>query len=152
MGEPRVAITGADKQRALRIVIGENNADLATTMSLLLDGEPDLMCVATARSSAAVLGSLDEHAPSAFILDLSLDDGSSLPLITILRGRLPGAAIVVFTGHRNELLNQQCLRAGADAVVVKTSEFEELTAALRQAARVRAAAVVEKRDRRADEA
>ena len=36
---------------------------------------------------------------------------------------------MVFTGHKNELLNEQCLQAGANAVVVKTGDFEELTAA-----------------------
>ena len=118
----------------LRILIGENNADLATTLSMLLDEESDMHCVATASSATAVLRALDEHAPNAFILDLSLDDGSSLPLIGTLRQRLPQAAIVVFTGHRNALLSEQCVRAGANSVVVKTGEFEELTAALRTAA------------------
>lgn len=119
----------------LRIVIGENNADLAVTLSLLLETEPDMNCVATASSSRGVLQAVDEHAPNAIVLDLSLDDGPSLPLISDLRQRLPKAAIVVFTGHKNPMLNQQCMQAGADAVVVKTGEIEELTGALRQAAR-----------------
>ena len=123
------------ESQSLRIVIGENNADLALTLGLLLDAEPDMLCVATGGSASAVLSAVDEHSPNAFILDLSLDDGPSLPLISMLRERLPTAAIVVFTGHRNELLTEHCLRAGADALVVKSGEFEELTAALRQAAR-----------------
>jgi DNA-binding NarL/FixJ family response regulator len=136
MAEAQIApSTQACDQRPLRIVIGENNADLAMTLTLLLDAEPDMHCAVTASSMAAVLLAVDEHAPNAFVLDLSLDDGSSLPLITILRARLPDAAIVVFTGHKNELLNQQCLRAGANGVVVKTGDFDELSAALRRAAR-----------------
>jgi DNA-binding NarL/FixJ family response regulator len=124
----------AEPQR-LRIVIGENNADLAVTLGLLLDAEPDMVCVATGASASAVLESVEQHSPNAFILDLSLDDGPSLPLILQLRARLPRAAIVVFTGHKNELLKEHCLRAGADALVVKTGDFDELTAALRRAAR-----------------
>jgi DNA-binding NarL/FixJ family response regulator len=121
--------------KSLRIVIGENNTDLAVTLGLLLDAEPDMVCVATGGSASAVLSSVDEHSPNAFIVDLSLDDGPSLPLISKLRERLPSAVIVVFTGHKNELLKEHCLRAGADALVVKTGDFEELTASLRQAAR-----------------
>ncbi len=117
----------------LHIVIGENNADLAMTLRLLLEAEPDMRCIATASSVSAVLRSLEEHSPNAFILDLSLDDGSSLPLISTLRERLPRAAIVVYTGHRNTMLTEQCVRAGANAVVVKTGEIEELTGALRRA-------------------
>jgi DNA-binding NarL/FixJ family response regulator len=135
MAEPHMATAVSGREQAgLRILIGENNADLATTLNLLLDSEPDMHCVDTANSSEAVLRGVDEHAPNAFILDLSLDDGSSLPLIRVLRERLPRAAIVVFTGHKNEMLNEQCVLAGANSVVVKTSDFEKLTAALREAA------------------
>jgi DNA-binding NarL/FixJ family response regulator len=125
------------EQPELHILIGENNSDLAMTLNLLLDAEPDMHCVFTASSSSAVLRALELHAPNAFILDLSLDDGSSLPLISTLRARLPDAVIVVFTGHKNELLNEQCVRAGANCVVVKTGEFQELTTALRTAAQHR---------------
>ena len=93
-----------------------------------------MQCVASASSNKAVMAALETHAPNAFVLDLSLDDGSSLPLITQLRERLPGAAIVVYTGHKNTLLEQHCLQAGADAMIVKGGEIEELTAALRGAA------------------
>jgi DNA-binding NarL/FixJ family response regulator len=136
MAEPRLDAATArnDESQSLRIVIGENNADLAVTLGLLLDAEPDMRCVATGGSTAAVLAAAHEHAPNAFILDLSLDDGPSLPLISELRERLPSAAIVVFTGYKNELLKEHCLRAGADALVVKSGDFEELTATLRRVA------------------
>jgi DNA-binding response OmpR family regulator len=131
MAESRVdaAAARSAESPSLRIVIGENNADLAATLGLLLDAEPDMRCVASASSSSAVLSAAEQHSPNAFILDLSLDDGSSLPLIAKLRGRLPSAVIVVFTGYKNELLTEHCLRAGADALVVKTGDFQELTAA-----------------------
>jgi DNA-binding NarL/FixJ family response regulator len=137
MAEPLLdAATARNAElQSLRIVIGENNADLAVTLGLLLDAEPDMQCVATGSSATAVLASVDEHAPNAFILDLSLDDGPSLPLISKLRERLPSAAIVMFTGYKNELLKEHCLRAGADALVVKSGDFDELTAALRQVVR-----------------
>ena len=137
MIEPLVAFEprgDGPSDSALQIVIGENNADLAMTLRLLLEAEPDMRCIATAASASAVLRSAEEHAPNAFILDLSLDDGSSLPLISTLRERLPRATIIVYTGHRNSMLNEQCVRAGANAVVVKSGEIEELTGALRRAA------------------
>ena len=116
------------------MLIGENNADLAMTLVLLLQECDDMQCVASASSNKAVMAALETHAPNAFVLDLSLDDGSSLPLIAKLRERLPAAAIVVYTGHKNTMLEQQCLKAGADAMIVKGGEIEELTAALRGAA------------------
>ena len=104
MAESRIdAAARPGESRSLRIVIGENNADLALTLGLLLNAEPDMLCVATGATAGAVLSAVDEHLPNAFILDLSLDDGPSLPLISKLRERLPVAVIVVFTGHSNTL-------------------------------------------------
>jgi DNA-binding NarL/FixJ family response regulator len=135
MPEPYSAVSeSSDGVLPLRIVIGENNTDLAMTLSMLLETEPDMACVATVSSTRGVLDATEQHRPNAFILDLSLDDGPSLPLIEQLRARLPRSAIVVFTGHKNEVLNEQCRRAGADAVVVKSGEIAELTEALRRAA------------------
>jgi DNA-binding NarL/FixJ family response regulator len=131
----RDAPGAALSEGALQIVVGENNQDLAITLCLLLETEPDMRCVASESSTSGVLRAAEQHSPNAFVLDLSLDDGSSLPLISTLRARLPHAAIVVFTGHKNAMLNEQCMRAGANAVVVKTGEIEELTGALRRAAR-----------------
>lgn len=137
MGEVRAAMDVRNSSRSeppLRIVIGENNTDLATTVSLLLESEPDMSCCAAVSSASAVLRTLEEHSPNAFILDLSLDDGPSLPLISTLRARLPQSAIVVFTGYRNPVLNEQCLQAGANEVVVKTGDIDALIDALRRAA------------------
>jgi DNA-binding NarL/FixJ family response regulator len=134
MGEAMAAGAIPAHEKSLRLVIGENNADLAVTLTLLLNAEPDIRCVATASSNAAVLGAFEAHSPNAFVLDLSLDDGSSLALISTLRARAPRAVIVVYTGHKNQMLDEHCLRAGADAVVLKTGDIDTLTAALRQAA------------------
>lgn len=125
----------ANSHAALQIVIGENNQDLAVTLSMLLETEPDMRCVASVASTSAVLQAVEQHSPNAFVLDLSLDDGSSLPLISTLRERLPQAAIIVFTGYKNEMLNEQCVRSGANAVVVKSGEIGELIDALRLAVR-----------------
>jgi DNA-binding NarL/FixJ family response regulator len=123
---------------ALRLVIGENNADLAMTMTMLFDAEPGLKCVAVAASGAAVLAALEAHSPNGFVLDLSLDDGSSLPLIARLRERAPRAVIVVHTGYRSDELEARCLQSGADEVILKTGDIDALTAALRRAAANRA--------------
>ncbi len=118
----------------LRLVIGENNADLATTLTMLFDAEPGIHCVAVAASGAAVLAALEAHSPNGFVLDLSLDDGSSLPLIATLRKRSPRAVIVVHTGYSSDELEGRCLQSGADEVVLKTGDIDALTTALRRAA------------------
>jgi len=127
-------VGGQPPHPTLRLVIGENNADLATTLTLLFDAEPGIQCVAVAASGAAVIAALETHSPNGFVLDLSLDDGSSLPLIATLRERSPRAVIVVHTGYKSDELEDRCLQSGADEVVLKTGDIDELTSALRRAA------------------
>src|ERR1019366_8254556 len=134
MGEPMGPTATQSQAEFLRLFIWENNADLALTLTLLLNAEPDIRCVVPVSSTTAVLGALEAHSPNAFVLDLSLDDGSSLPLIATLRARAPRAVIVVYTGHKNQMLDEHCLRCGADAVVLKSGDIDTLTAALHQAA------------------
>jgi DNA-binding NarL/FixJ family response regulator len=115
----------------LRLLIGENNSDLVMTLRMLLESEPDMRVLGASGSGRELLRLADETDANAFIVDFSLDDGSSLPVVTALRRGRPSAAIVVFTGHRNPVINEKCMAAGADAVVVKSGDIEELTAALR---------------------
>src|ERR1035441_2913262 len=56
MAEPMGATAMQAQGELLRLVIGENNADLAVTLTLLLNAEPDIRCVATVSSTTAVLG------------------------------------------------------------------------------------------------
>ncbi len=118
--------------RALwQIGLGENNTDLATTLAQLLDMQPDMRCAGTAASCSAVLQVAQQLTIDAWLLDLALDDGSSLALIPEPRGIHPPAVIVVVTGLKSAQLTQQCLSAGADAVLAKDGQIQTLLTVLR---------------------
>ncbi|MEP7313655.1 MAG: response regulator [Pseudomonadota bacterium] len=125
--------------KRLRIAIGENHTDLAESLSLLVDLQPDMQCVGHAASSSGLLALAADESPDLFILDLSLDDGSSIPLMKTLRARLPHCAIIAFTGLTSEVLVEQCLLAGCDRVLAKAGPIDGLLAALRGAAAQRSA-------------
>ena len=125
--------------RRLRIAIGENHVDLAESLCLLIDLQDDMRSVGHAASSSGLLALADGESPDLFILDLSLDDGSSIPVMKQLRERLPDCAIVAFTGLANTVLAEQCLLAGCDRVLTKAGPIEDLLAALREVAVQRAA-------------
>lgn len=117
--------------KRLRIAIGENHADLAESLCLLIDLQDDMHCVGHAASGRDLLTLAARESPDLYILDLSLDDGSSIPLMKTLRTLQPHCAIVIFTGYLNPVLAEQCLLAGCDRVLTKTGQIESLLAALR---------------------
>lgn len=125
--------------KRLRIAVGENHADLAESLCMLIDLQDDMHCVGHAPSSSGLLALASGASPDLYILDLSLDDGSSIPLMKELRARQPHCAIIAFTGLTNPVLVEQCLLAGCDSVLAKAGPIEGLLAALRDIAGQRAA-------------
>lgn len=118
-------------EKRLKILIGENHQDLAMTMRLLIDAEPDMECIAAAPTCEEVMQLAEAHHPDGFVLDLSLDDGSSIPLIRKLRDQLPDSVIVVFTGHDSAAISHACKSAGATAVFTKGERIDALVETLR---------------------
>ena len=95
----------------------------------------DFRVVATARTEAEANHWLQEHPGEwdALILDLVLDQGSGMNVISRARA-LPGAGkIAVFSGYASEGIRQHCLALGADAVFDK-AETAALAAWLRDVA------------------
>lgn len=122
-------------QEKLRLVIGENHPDLAESLAILIDFQADLVCVGTGRSNAEIDVLARELRPDIYVLDLSLDDGSSIPLMRTLRAAQPAATIVAYTGHSNPVLTEECQKAGCDAVITKAGDVDELLDTIRAAAR-----------------
>jgi DNA-binding NarL/FixJ family response regulator len=115
-----------------RVVIGENNADLALALAALLDLEPGLSCVGRSPTCAGVLALAERERPDAYVLDLALDDGSCIPLIRTLRAQQAHCRIIVLTGLAGPELRALCRAAGCDATLQKDGQIEPLLEALRQ--------------------
>lgn len=121
---------GALKHR-WNIGLGENQPDLAQLLSVLVGMQPDMHCAGTAPTCSAVLQLARRAAIDGWLLDLALDDGSSLPAIATLRAANPQAAIVVMTGLSSTAIDEHCRAAGADAVLTKDGQVLLLLDALR---------------------
>lgn len=76
---------------------------------------------------------LDRRRFDVAILDLSLSGRGRLDgveLVEQARYRWPNLAIVVYSGHAEEGLREECLRRGAHAFVAKPTPLPELTEAM----------------------
>ncbi|MCC2632646.1 response regulator [Ramlibacter sp.] len=92
----------------------------------------DFRVVATARTEAEANHWLQEHPGEwdALILDLVLDQGSGMNVISRARAQPGAGKIAVFSGYASEGIRQHCLALGADAVFDK-AETAALAAWLR---------------------
>jgi two-component system uhpT operon response regulator UhpA len=113
------------------IVLVDDHAIVREGFKRLIGLEPDLKVVAECRSADDAVEAVAQHRPDLVALDLSLPDGSGLPLIEHLRSVAPDTRIVVLSMHDGEPYVSEALRRGASGYVTKGVAPEELVAGLR---------------------
>jgi DNA-binding NarL/FixJ family response regulator len=119
--------------KPLRVLIAENHPDLSEAIGQIIDAEPDMHCVGRISSANEILSTARDSSADALVLDLTLHDGSSFPLLDRLASELPGLRIVVYSGLANsEEAARECKRRGAADFVTKGSDFNVLLGALRK--------------------
>ena len=113
------------------IVLVDDHAIVREGFKRLIGLEPDLKVVGECRSADDAVEAVTQHRPDLVALDLSLPDGSGLPLIEHLRSVAPDTRIVVLSMHDGEPYVSEALRRGASGYVTKGVAPEELVAGLR---------------------
>lgn len=113
------------------IVLVDDHAIVREGFKRLIDMEPDLEVVAECRNADDAVDAINRRTPDLVALDLSLPDGSGLPLIEHLLSVSPSSRIVVLSMHDGEPYVSEALRRGASGYVTKGVAPEELVAGLR---------------------
>lgn len=113
------------------IVLVDDHAIVREGFKRLIGLEPDFKVVSECRSADDAVEAVAQHRPDLVALDLSLPDGSGLPLIEHLRSVAPDTRIVVLSMHDGEPYVSEALRRGASGYVTKGVAPEELVAGLR---------------------
>ena len=114
----------ADDQRLVR-----------RSLRLLLEGENDVEVVAEAGDLFTTLRHVKGHLPHVLVLDLRMPGWSSLQTIRRLRAEVPETEIIVLTMEDSPVFARQAIDAGAVGYVLKDSADDELSDAVRRAAR-----------------
>ncbi|HEU4671236.1 MAG TPA: response regulator transcription factor [Dyella sp.] len=113
------------------IVLVDDHAIVREGFKRLIEMEPDLEVVAECRCADDAVDAINRTSPDLVALDLSLPDGSGLPLIEHLLSVSPASRIVVLSMHDGEPYVSEALRRGASGYVTKGVAPEELVAGLR---------------------
>ncbi len=116
----------------IRVLIVDDHAVFRDATAYLLGLQPDMTVAAQAGSVAEVLRLEDEV--DVALVDLQLPDRSGTEVISHLRRHNPAAVAVVLTGSADPVEHARAIEAGASAVMLKTTSFESLLAAIRRAA------------------
>ncbi len=113
------------------IVLVDDHAIVREGFKRLIEMENDFEVIAECRNADDAVEAVTRGRPDLVVLDLSLPDGSGLPLIEHLLSVTPLARIVVLSMHDSEPYVTEALRRGAIGYVTKGAGPEELVAGLR---------------------
>lgn len=113
-----------------RVLLVEDHASFRQAMALVFGGEPDFGPV----SEAASIAEARRKRSSAFdlvVMDLGLPDGDGAKLIEAFKESSPPPTILVLTASLDREHHALAIEAGADGVIHKAAEIEEILASAR---------------------
>lgn len=121
----------------VRVMLVDDHAIVRAGYRRLLDLEPGFEVVAECGDGDVAFAQLQRHAQppvDLVVLDLSMPGRSGLDLLRRIGLRWPALRVLVFSMHDSPAMVAQALKAGAHGFVTKSSEPDELVAALRRVA------------------
>ena len=127
-----------DSER-IRVLVAEDNVDLAFAVSELLRTEPDFDVVGVVGDAASLCESVRLLDAQVVILDLNLSGGSSVPAMQAVRRERPHTGVVVYTGYDRADLASALPTLGDCECVSKSGEVADLIDAVRRTAQKNAA-------------
>lgn len=117
--------------RPLKVFHADDSPLIRERVAGLLGGVMELVGHAET-PQYAIEGILATH-PDVVVLDVQLNGGSGLQVLSAVRRVAPDIAFVVFSNHSDPAFRKRYLDKGAQAFLDKSTEFDQLARAVTEA-------------------
>lgn len=114
-----------------RILLADDHAVLRAGLRLLIETQPDMVCVGEAGDGIELLAQVERLQPDLVLLDLSMPRLGGLAALPEIRRKAPDARVLVLTMHTDDEYLRQSLKGGAAGYVLKQAADQELLLAIR---------------------
>jgi two-component system, NarL family, response regulator LiaR len=117
----------------IRVLIADDHAVVRQGLRTYLELQDDVEVVAEAADGEAAVRAAERHAPDVVLLDLAMPRLDGVAALRELRGRAPGARVIVLTSFGEDDRLFAALRAGAAGFLLKDTEPADIVRAIRGA-------------------
>ena len=117
----------------IKIFLADDSALIRVRVAAMLACPPVAIVGQAATASDAVEGILASK-PDVVVMDVQLEQGSGLDVMRLVREIAPDVAFIVFSSHSEPEYRKRYLGAGARVFLDKSTEFDQLAGAIRDAA------------------
>src|SRR3954449_784048 len=118
--------------RAIRLLLADDQALVRGALAALLDLEPDLSVVAEVASGDEVVPAATEHRPDVALVDVEMPGLDGIAATAALKQALPSTRVLIVTTFGRPGFLRRALQAGADGFVVKDTPARQLADAVRR--------------------
>lgn len=131
---PDAAPQGASGGSATKVALATASPALLRGLETLLLAMPGVELVGTAPTISALLAAVSSISCDIVIVDLSLVRDLVDALLTRMQAAAPRARVLLITDTFQPFVMREALKLGASGFIAKTSEADEILAAVRSAA------------------
>jgi two-component system response regulator DesR len=103
----------------IKVLLADDDSLFLESLRALIDRQPELAVVATAKDGLQALDLTDALEPDAAVVDLHMPLLDGVSTLTRLRRDHPHLCLIVLTGDADPALHTAAKEAGADAVLEK---------------------------------
>jgi DNA-binding NarL/FixJ family response regulator len=115
----------------IRIMVVDDHIVVRQGLVALLNTVPGLAVIAEASDGQEAVDAHRKHTPDVTLMDLRLPKLGGADAISLIREESPGARIIVLTTFDGDEDIFRALQAGAKGYLLKGTDADELTAAIR---------------------
>jgi DNA-binding NarL/FixJ family response regulator len=117
----------------IRLLIVDDQAAVRDALAVMLDLDPDITVVGTARHGEEAIGAVDEHGPEVVLMDLHMPVMGGVEATGLLHESWPDLPVVVLTTFEDDESVLAALRAGARGYLTKDANRSAIVQAVRSA-------------------
>lgn len=118
--------------KKISIVIAEDQLMLATTLSSLLNLEPDMEVIGCAPNGEEALVLMRRLGPDILLTDIEMPMMTGLELASIVQKELPETRVIIVTTFARPGYLRRAIDVGAKGYLLKDSPGEAVAAAIRE--------------------
>jgi DNA-binding NarL/FixJ family response regulator len=115
----------------MRVFIADDSSLVVERLAGLLDEVSGVEFVGHAADVKQAVDDILELKPDALILDLHMPGGSGLDVLRALRSLHLELPVIICTNYSDSEYRDECLSAGANFFLDKSTEFEKIPSILR---------------------
>ena len=115
----------------IRVIAFDDNKDLRDMFRMLVDAQPDMVCVAVHPDLSQLMRDIDAAQPDVIVMDIQMPGMNGIQGVKAIKARYPNAHILMQTVFEDEDKVFDAICAGASGYILKTANADDMVGAIR---------------------